>query len=169
MTQTTPRSCTSGARRWRLDRASAAAGAPRIDLDIKRCGHRTPKQIQQQNYAQRLSVLGVNRTSTPARAMFGRISRRLVFGMRLIFGNADSLWRGRGGPLLLEVGATLGIRLRSWIAIGLASRVVDLGKRFLVFPLLLHCLTCRRVRLAIAARNGIQALDGMAGAATENK
>jgi hypothetical protein len=83
--------------------------------------------------------------------------------------HADSLWRGRGGPFLLEVGAALSVRWRSWLAIGLASRVIDLGKRFFVFPLLRHCLTCRRVRRAIAARNGIQALDGMPGAATENK
>jgi len=80
-----------------------------------------------------------------------------------------SLRGGRAEPFLLKTGTALGVSWRSWIAVGFASRVVDFGIRLLDFSLLFHCLTCRRVRRAIAAGNGIQALDGMPGAATENK
>ena len=56
---------------------------------------------------------------------------------------ARSLRFGKPGLFLFKTGTALGVSLRSRIAIGPASRVIDLGKRLRVLPLLLHRLTCR--------------------------
>jgi hypothetical protein len=66
-----------------------------------------------------------------------------------------SLGVGEAGPVLFNIGTTLGIPLRSWLTVRPASCFVDLGKRLRFFPLLLHRLACRRIRWAIGVRNGI--------------
>ena len=86
----------------------------------------------------------------------------------LIFG-ARSLRLGKPRPFLFKTGAALGVGRRSRIAIGPASRLIDLGKRLRVLPLLLHRLTRRRVWWAIAARNGFQAVNGMPSAPSKQE
>ena len=78
-----------------------------------------------------------------------------------------SAWQARTFPFqdLHGIGRKPVIRT----AIGPASRVIDLDKCLRVLALPLHRFTCRRIRWAIAARDGIEAGNRMPSAPSEEK